>query len=157
MTDYSVFCSFPAPSEDSGYSCSTHTRLVYGYKSGSSVYIVFCFAPCNILYSRNMACGSLCNSLDTAAEAAHHDAAELAAPIVVFVPDIGKSRVFVAFAPHERFPFRLIIRYNQEGIALAELGIFVRYGIYKAIMLLLRSDQPPDGIIRYGHDQRQPH
>ena len=133
MTDYLVFCSFPAPSADSGYCCSLHTRLVYGYKSGSSGHIVFCFAPCNRPCIRNMAYGSLCNSLDTAAKALHHDAAELAAPVVVFVPDIGECRVFVAFAPYECFPFRLIVRYNQEGIALAELGIFVRDGIYEEL------------------------
>ena len=127
MTDYLVFCSFPAPSADSGYSCSLHTRLVYGYKSGSSGHIVFCFAPCNILYSRNMACGSLCNSLDTAAEATHHDAAELAAPIVVFVPDIGKSRVFVAVSyTHLLFEelyakYQSLPRYKRKALILKEM------------------------------------
>ena len=74
---------------------------------------------------------------DPAAEALYHDAAEFAAPVVIFIPDIGKSGMFVALAIYECFPFFGICCHDEERMALAEVGKFVRDGIYEAVVLLL--------------------
>ena len=55
---------------------------------------------------------------DTAAETLYGNAAELTAPVVVFVPDIGESRMTVAFGVHERIPFFGIVGYDKEVVKL---------------------------------------
>ena len=77
------------------------------------------------LVKRNRSLYSLLlrNSSDTAAEALHGHVAELTAPIIVFIPDIGKGGMSVAFGVHERCPFFGICCHDEEGIALAEVGI----------------------------------
>ena len=73
---------------------------------------------------------------DTAAEALHHDRTELAAPIVVLVPDIGKRGMLVAFAVYKSRPFLGICCNDQKGVAPAELKLFVCDGVHHTAVLL---------------------
>ena len=50
---------------------------------------------------------------------------------------IGEGGMRIALAVYERRPFFWIVRHDEEGIALAEVGIFVRDGIYETVVLLL--------------------
>lgn len=72
---------------------------------------------------------------DTAAETLHGNAAELTAPVVVFIPDIGESRMTVAFGVHERIPFFGIVGYDKEVVQFSEFRIFVRNGVNFALVL----------------------
>ena len=97
---------------------------------------------------------------DTAAETLHGNAAELTAPVVVLVPDIGESRMTVSFGVHERIPFFGIVGYDKEVVKFSEFRIFVRNGVNFALVLFLDCfhlfmkfrfiELPPNFILPFG-------